>query len=721
MKKTTRFSTRLMALLLCALCLLAATSVAALATDAQPVESAAGESETVTPSETDEADPVVSEAVQPEAETVPSLYDRLMACTSVAEVDEILNNLTEEDEAEMEVFSPEQNAALEAHLAELGYYDADSLENRSYSIAQGETQTVTINQIKKDGFSYSCSESGITAQRTNDGYTISVGSSVPVGTYTLTVNYKVGGKNSTTKTDTITITVTSSGSSGGSETDKVLTVTNTMTHAEVVYVKIENDQIVDSFVPVTSGVAITTTLPSSSYAIAFFVKPESEYLLTQFYRNDGNATDLYSVETPAKDCKFQYFKNNTSVGDEILEQAKDMGYLGYYGFTGKLSSDYSASFVEIGEAPQMTVSAAASPNEDLKPGDKVTFTVTVTPGNLSTGADYSITNKTITSLTINGVSYTDKATKNTDGTYSVEYVITQEDWLNQKATLNVTASLTYDYKVSVTDRGDTTGTIETTKTITSSATTDCTFATKQGVVYQVKFDPADKADPTKFPTTPVDDGEYFQDNTVTVDSSYKTDPVDDPTNGGTWTFTGWKVNGEGEDKNAGDTVTMGTEKILFVGTWTFTPYPNADLTIRKTVSGNMQDPEKAFAFTVTADKAMTYNEEEKTSFTFNLKKGEEVVISVPIGATVTVSEDASGYTYSIGSGTTITGYTNLTSGNGISFTMPSSNSTVVFNNEKNITIDTGVILDTLPYVLILAAVVVGAAVMMKQRRNRSED
>ena len=659
--------------------------------------------------------PAPTEEVQPEQNAADALYERLMACTTYEEMAAILNALTEEELLLINQFTDEQAANVQLKMDELSGSPAEILQDRDYTIAQGGTQTVTVSSMSSSDFSYSCEQSGITASRSNNGYTISVGSSVPAGIYTLTVNYKTtssgswwGGSSTTTEnTDTVTITVTRSGN--------YLTVTNTMTNVDVVYFKVENGQITESLVPVSNGQSVETLLPTTNDAIIFFVKPKDGYLLTKFYRSDGTDTDLYSTDTTAANSNIGLFKNNNTLGDNILTQARNAGYIGYYGFTGVLNQAYSAPFVEVAEAPQMSISATASPNTDLKPGDQVTFTVTVTPGDLSTGADYTITDKKLTSLTINGVSY--PATQNEDGTYSVDYTITEADWSAGHATLNATASLTYNYVVPVKDRVGATGNIRTTETITSSATTDCTFATKQGVVYAVTFDPADKADITKFPTTPVDSNTYFEGSTVTVDKDYDRTPVDDPVNKGTWTFDGWY---HGEEK-VGETLTMGTSSILLTGKWTFTPYPNADLTIKKTVSGNMQDSNKEFTFTITADKAMTYNGEEKTSFTFNLKKNEEVTISVPVGATVTVSEDADGYAYSIGSETTITGYTDLESGNGISFTMPNDASKVVFNNAKDITVDTGVILDTLPYVLILAVVVIGVVVLIKRRRNRDDD
>lgn len=47
--------------------------------------------------------------------------------------------------------------------------------------------------------------------------------------------------------------------------------------------------------------------------------------------------------------------------------------------------------------------------------------------------------------------------------------------------------------------------------------------------------------------------------------------------------------------------------------------------------------------------------------------------------------------------------------------------TAAFTNTKNGFVDTGVILDSLPYVLMLAAVLGGAAAMVARRRRGAED
>ena len=140
-----------------------------------------------------------------------------------------------------------------------------------------------------------------------------------------------------------------------------------------------------------------------------------------------------------------------------------------------------------------------------------------------------------------------------------------------------------------------------------------------------------------------------------------------------------------------------------------------ELTIQKTVSGNMYNANDVFSFT------LHYGENPET---FTLKGGESKTFQVPVGAEVTVTEDltkSNGYIPSNGTGTTVT----LTAGpekDGIfKFTMPEQDGKLVINNDKTVTVDTGVLLDTLPYILILGVVAVGAVLLIKRRRKRDDD
>ena len=140
-----------------------------------------------------------------------------------------------------------------------------------------------------------------------------------------------------------------------------------------------------------------------------------------------------------------------------------------------------------------------------------------------------------------------------------------------------------------------------------------------------------------------------------------------------------------------------------------------ELTIQKTVSGNMYNANDVFSFT------LHYGENPET---FTLKGGESRTFRVPVGAEVTVTEDltkSNGYIPSNGTGTTVT-LTATSEKDGIfKFTMPEQDGKLVINNDKTVQIDTGISLETVPYILILAVVVIGAVLLIKRRRNRDDD
>lgn len=503
------------------------------------------------------------------------------------------------------------------------------------------------------------------------------------------------------------------GQSSGHE----IIVTNTITDAEVAYVYFTANTADNvTFVPVSSGQSVS--MRNTTGCWLFFVKPAKGYLLTQYLSQDGSGKDLYGTGVKAADTNLYYFKMNTTnrnAGQKVLDQAAALGYVGYYGFTFDAFSDSGSSkanFTLKGERPPMTVTAVADPNTDIRPDQEVEFTVTITPGH--TSAADKITGIRVESLMINGVDYKDQAVKVSDGVYKVKYTVTEDDWNNQKAHLDVTAEIDYEYIVGVTDRNQFDSYVPSKATITGEASADCTFDTKKGVVYKVYFDPADKADVSMFPETPEDNNTYFKGDEINVRNDYDdVAPIDDPENGGTWTFDGWYHN----NTKVGDKLKMGDKNILLVGTWKFKEYEKVNLTVIKRVSGNMYDDNKAFAFTVTADRKMTYGDQTGYTIKFNLKKDWTATIAVPVGAKVSVTENPDGYQYSfVSSESTIKQYE--VTENGVTFTMPGKASTVVVNNKKDMLVDTGVIVDTLPYVIILAVVVAGVFVLIVRRKYR---
>lgn len=706
------------------------------AAEAQPEEKKdEAEQPEATPTETPEATqtPEATPTEIPEATQTPAeeksakdvLYDRLMACTTYEEMETILNALTEEEEALIEQFSDEQNAALEAKVAELGGYNSETLENRTYTIKQGGTATVTIDNMVNEGFSYSCTASGITAKIASTsngwstsyiGYTISVGSSVPEGTYVLTVNYRTSGwfGNTSAKTDTITVKV--------EKASKSATINSIVTHAVVTYYYYTNGQWVNGGVYThgqTFSIAYNKGDDPSRYV--FFAKPEENYLLSTFSivnETSGDTFfDLYSTTNWDK----SNIKDYPGL-QSLVATAEANGYLCMNGYITSAAGNVTLNQYFTGTQPGLNVSATANPNSNVKPGDKVEFTVTITPQKANAGD--RITELNVTSLTINGRTYEKVAvTNNGDGTYTatVDYEATTNDWQTGNINLEVTANVKYKYVLPVKDRDDVGSDITTESTITSTGTTTVTLANPESVAYQLRYEAPDGiTPPDTIPDAPTDSETYFEGKEVTV-KDYNRADIDDSENGGTWKFTGWKVNEEGEDKNNGDKVVMGTEKILFVGVWTFEKYPTAQVTITKTVSGNMSNHNDSFEFTVEGSS------EANANTSFKLKHGESQTITVRVGDTIIVTEKNGNYTpsYTV-TATNDDGSSNVKdskdNSSSVSYTVADkSNVTIAFTNKYEVTIPTGVSLDSLPYIIVLAVVALGGIVLLKTRRIRRDD
>ncbi len=160
-------------------------------------------------------------------------------------------------------------------------------------------------------------------------------------------------------------------------------------------------------------------------------------------------------------------------------------------------------------------------------------------------------------------------------------------------------------------------------------------------------------------------------------------------------------------------------------------YENGTLKVSKQVTGNLGDQSKYFDVTVTfaaasgeqINSTITYTGGQyaqavtvtNNTATIQIKHGDEVTFAnVPKGVTWTVAEadytaEANGgydaATYSASTGTIAAG----------------AEATSVITNNKDITIDTGVILQYAPYIAILAVVLAGAILMIVRRRRNNED
>ena len=156
-----------------------------------------------------------------------------------------------------------------------------------------------------------------------------------------------------------------------------------------------------------------------------------------------------------------------------------------------------------------------------------------------------------------------------------------------------------------------------------------------------------------------------------------------------------------------------------------------DLSVIKTVTGDFGDQTKEFVFTVTGlDSGVQYDyihyasidgttgvagkltaEDRKISFI--LKHHEKIVISIPGGTEVTVSEENGVYTasYSVDDGTSV-------SGSSATITLD-TDKTVAFTNNLKAVSPTSYHTNILPYALMLATgLLLGAGMLLLPRRRR---
>ena len=164
----------------------------------------------------------------------------------------------------------------------------------------------------------------------------------------------------------------------------------------------------------------------------------------------------------------------------------------------------------------------------------------------------------------------------------------------------------------------------------------------------------------------------------------------------------------------------GNKSDTFVNT-----YSAGTLKVSKTVTGNLGDKDKYFEFkvTLTGETGKTYGETytvtggSNTANPATITIGEETTFLLKHDETITIANLPYGVTYTV-TETAVDGYTTTqTNDNG---TISSAEVISTFTNKKDGTIDMGVMLDSMPYVLVLA--VVGAAVIaLIAKKRRAED
>ena len=161
---------------------------------------------------------------------------------------------------------------------------------------------------------------------------------------------------------------------------------------------------------------------------------------------------------------------------------------------------------------------------------------------------------------------------------------------------------------------------------------------------------------------------------------------------------------------------------------------SANLTVTKTVTGKLGDTNKAFTFTITkadgtpvnitianieiseADRAKV---EWLDNGKFTLKDGASITFkNLPSGQYKVVEDDYKGEkydtSYKVDSGTS-------TDGREATVTIGTDAKQIDFTNHRTLEPDLGVLLDTLPYIVILAVVAGGVALLMLRKHRKEDD
>lgn len=264
--------------------------------------------------------------------------------------------------------------------------------------------------------------------------------------------------------------------------------------------------------------------------------------------------------------------------------------------------------------------------------------------------------------------------------------------------------------------------------------------------------------------------QYVNDDTVPHEINEK--------DGSKWVFDGWYPENEagtGPDENA-TAITqwphnvkaedLNSERV--VNFYAHYKKATSNVTITKQVTGLLGDTNKDFEFRVsikqgdkdcTGVKAMQNNVEVPLT-NITLKHRDSVTLeNVPIGATITVTEVAPGEHYTVsatGHGSEQNGGSDVTftyfavantatasdadeadlmllsmdedtavdaDGDAVAYDVGArvKNNQIIVTNHCGLLPDTGVLLDTLPYIVILAVVAGGVALLMLRKRRKEDD
>ena len=195
-------------------------------------------------------------------------------------------------------------------------------------------------------------------------------------------------------------------------------------------------------------------------------------------------------------------------------------------------------------------------------------------------------------------------------------------------------------------------------------------------------------------------------------------------------FLGWSENPNATETDklykAGDQIivdeTDATAKNILYAIW---KQSTVTLTVTKTVTGNFGDKNKEFQFSMQVDGGNSFKltangtalaNGSQSDYIFSLKHGENIVIEgMPVGKKIVLAEtNAEQYTVSFND--TVETNRNYVNEKGLT-----ADTEIAVVNYRYTQPDTGVFVDSLPYILIIACVAGAAALFLIRRRKKRED
>ena len=285
---------------------------------------------------------------------------------------------------------------------------------------------------------------------------------------------------------------------------------------------------------------------------------------------------------------------------------------------------------------------------------------------------------------------------------------------------------------------------------------DCTIDIVNDKVYTAKFwvmEPGALKYEMKDSTTYLKGHEVSETSNATIGDAK-------PVGGVTYVLRGWYKENSSHEGAADEPNAANKDELIT--TWDYTPSKeeladgtvnfyavydrvNTDFTVKKEVTGWFGDKTKQFTFAISSDAGTVTVKKDGVAVTdvtnFTLSDGETVKVSgIPANTIITVTEklDDAGYD------TTASGFSQAQTTTerifrykfvqeGEKFVLKPvdqygnepgdevSSTTIVVQNEKKGEIDNGVLLDTLPYILILVVVVGGGVLLFLRKRKNDDD